>query len=264
MPILTTSRPVWRAAALLLPLLGASLGTAQARTLAEAKASGTLNAATSGDFRPFNFLDASGRPDGFEVELIGAVAAKMGLKVNWQVRPFDGLLEDVNSDRYGIDVVAASHAITSTRLKTVEFSNPHYCTGGVILARQGGPQTSRALSGRTMAAEEGSTYLGFLKKLPFGKSISVLPTGKDVVRAVALGRADAAVTDRFVALEALTLYPKANLIVSDMLWKETVGLAVARENGAMRQALNVALKAVIDDGTYARLSQKYFGQNIRC
>lgn len=264
MPIPTIPRPVWRAAALILPLLCTLFSPASARTLPEAKASGTLNAATSGDFRPFNFLDASGRPDGFEVELIGALAAQMDLKVNWQVRPFDGLLEDVNADRHGIDVVAASHAITSTRLKTVDFSTPHYCTGGVILARRGGPQTSKALSGRTMAAEEGSTYLGFLKKLPFSKSISVLPSGKDVMRAVALSRVDAAVTDRFVALEALTLYPKANLIVSDMLWKETVGLVVAKDNDAMRQALNGALKAVIDDGTYARLSQKYFGQNVRC
>ena len=94
--------------------LAATLPAAQARTLAEAKASGTLKIATSADFEPFNYLK-SGSPAGFEVELGEALAQRLGLQPQWVVRPFDGLLRDLAERPQEIDLVIASHAITSTR-----------------------------------------------------------------------------------------------------------------------------------------------------
>ncbi|MFC4427241.1 ABC transporter substrate-binding protein [Deinococcus navajonensis] len=246
----------------LLPVLLALTSGAQARTLSEIKASGTINVATSADFEPFNFM-RSGVPVGFEVDVAEAVARQMGLRVNWVVRPFDGLLKDVN-DRQDIDLVIASHAINSTRLKQVDFTSPHYCTGGVILTRKGGPTTTKALKGQKLGAEAGSTYFSFLRKLPFEKSVQVYNSSLAVATAVATGQVKAIVTDRFAAIEAQKNFPKAGLVLGDILWKEQIAMAVAKDNTALRDAVNVALKQVVANGTTAQLSTRYFGQNIGC
>ncbi|EYB69773.1 amino acid ABC transporter substrate-binding protein [Deinococcus phoenicis] len=255
------SRPARRTVALL--FLAAALPAAQARTLADARTSGTLKIATSADFEPFNFLKA-GSPTGFEVELAEALARRLGLQPQWVVRPFDGLLRDLAERPQEIDLVIASHAITSTRQQSADFSTPHYCTGGVILTRAGGPLTSKALAGKNLGAEAGSTYFGFLRKLPFQKTVQVYPSSQAAIQSVATGQVDAIVTDRFAALGALKTYAKANLTLGDILWKEQVGMAFARGNSELRQAVNGALQQLVQDGTYAKLSRKYFGQDIGC
>lgn len=253
-------RAAWLTLALGLAVL---LPLAHARTLAEIRASGTLRLATSADFEPFNFM-RGGVPTGFEVELAEAVARRLGLRPQWVVRPFDGLLRDLSDRPREIDLVVASHAITSTRLQSVAFSTPHYCTGGVILTRTGGPLTSRALAGKQLGAEAGSTYFGFLRKLPFQKSVQVFSSSQAAIQAVATGQVDAIATDRLAALSALKTFPGARLTLGDTLWKEQVGLALTKGNTDLRQAVNSSLKQLVQDGTYAKLSRKYFGQDIGC
>ena len=239
------------------------LAPAQARTLAEIKSSGVLKVATSADFEPFNFM-RGGRPAGFEIELAELVARRLGVRAQWVVRPFDGLLRDLGERASEVDVVIASHAVTSTRQQLVDFAAPHYCTGGVILTRAGGPTTSKALAGKNLGAEAGSTYFGFLRKLPFRKTLQVYTSSQAALQAVATGQVDAIATDRFAALEATRTYSKAKLVVGETLWKEQVAMAVANGNAGLRQAVNAALKGAVQDGSYAKLSQKYFGQDIRC
>ena len=247
------------AAVLLVPFLS----TAQGRTLADIRASGVLKVATSADFEPFNFADG-GRPAGFEIDLTALIAQRLGLKVQWVVRPFDGLLRDLRERPSDIDMVAASHAITGTRQQQVDFSVPVYCTTSVILTRTGGPLTSKDLAGRNLGTEAGSTYFNFLRKSPIRKTLQVYPSRQAALQAVATGQVDAIVTDRFAALKALNTYWKAGLVIGDILWTEQVGLAFAKEDLALRQAVNGALKQTMQDGSYAKLSRQYFGVDVRC
>ncbi len=245
------------AALLALPLLS----FASARSLADVRASGTLRLATSADFEPFNYLRGD-QFAGFEVELAELVAKQMGLKVLWVKDDFDSLLSDFNSKNY--DVVIASHAITSTRAKLVDFTQPHYCTGGVALAKAGGPMTSKAMANQILGAESGSTYMGFIQKLPFDKQLKVFGTSDQAIQAVAAGQVSAVITDKFAALQAFKTYSKVNLKMGDLLWKESIGMAVQKGNRDLRLALNSALAKTFKDGSYHALSQQYFAQDVRC
>ncbi|WP_170928772.1 transporter substrate-binding domain-containing protein [Deinococcus hopiensis] len=80
---------------------------------------------------------------------------------------------------------------------------------------------------------------------------------------MATGQVDAIVADRFAALRALNTNWKARLVLGEPLWTEQVGMAFAKEDPALHQAGNAALKQVLQDGRYAKLSQPYFGVDVR-
>ena len=234
---------------------------ARAATLEGVRASGVLRLATSADFPPFNSRDGD-RFTGFEVELGNLIAAKLGVRPLWVRYDFDDLLRDFPKDLY--DVVVASHAITAARARTVDFTNAHYCTGGVIVTRGGGPITTRVLAGKRVGVESGSTYFGFVNKLPVQKTVRVYSASDEAALALLGGQVDATITDRFVALDLRVRNPGANLVTSGLLWSEAVGMAVAKGNQELRRAINVALADLIRSGEYAALSRKYFGDDIRC
>ncbi|MFZ5989735.1 MAG: transporter substrate-binding domain-containing protein [Bacillota bacterium] len=77
------------------------------------------------------------------------------------------------------------------------------------------------------------------------------------------GRIDGVVTDRLVGLYGIKKAGYDNLkLAGDFLYKETIAVAIRKDDDALRQAINKALADMISDGTYAKISSKYFGRNI--
>ena len=146
--------------------------SAQARTWDAIKQSGTIKIATEGAFPPFNFFKGK-TLTGFEVDLGTAIGKGLGLKVEWVTQPFDNLLIGLNQDRY--DFVIASHGVTPERQKAVDFANPHYCTGGAIVSKVGGPKTVADLKGRSVAVQVGTTYLENVQKVSGIGKVSTFP-----------------------------------------------------------------------------------------
>lgn len=246
-------------ALLALPLaLGAA--PAQAATLAQIKASGVLRLATEGNYPPFNFYKNNALT-GFEVELGNAVARELGVKPQWTTVVFESLLLGLDRDRY--DLVIASHGITPERLKAVAFSTPHYCSGGVLVARPGGPRTLAQLKGKVVTMGVNTSYLAYVQKLPGIGGVKTFSTTNDQLNAVLAGRADAMVLDRFNAIDASKVLP-GKLQLGDIVFPERIGMAMRKTNTDLQQAVNKALAKLMANGTYARLSQSYFGQDVRC
>lgn len=235
---------------------------AGARPLAEIRRSGKLRIATEGAFAPFNYFD-QGRLTGFEVELAQLVAKKMGLALEWKTLGFDGLLTGLGQDRW--DVVIASHGITEERAKAVSFMAPHYCSGGLVVARDPKIRSAKDLAGRTVAVQTGTTYLEQVKKLvPPPKDVKNFPTDVDARAALVTGRVDAWVSDRFVALETLKKNPQLKLRTGELLFTERIAAAAAKGNQPLVDAWNKALAALMADGSYAALSRRWFGEDVRC
>lgn len=246
---------------LLLTLLACTLGTASARDLTAIKASGTLYVGTEPTYAPFTYTQGK-KIVGFEAELAEALAKRLGLKVEWKPSAFDTLLIGLGQNRF--DMVISSHGITPERQKAVDFAQPHYCSGGVILARANGPLTVAALQGKTVAVQLGTTYAQRAQKLPGLRSVKTYPTNADALQMLLSGRVDAFITDRFVALEGRKRFPQAGLKLGEMLFQEKIGIAVKKGNTPLRNALNQALTGMMKDGSYQKLSAKYFGEDIRC
>jgi polar amino acid transport system substrate-binding protein len=249
-----------RAAIALAAVVLAGASTVQARTIEEIRKSGTLIVASEGKFAPFNFVDA-GKLTGFEIDVANAVAAKMGLKVEWKTMGFDGLLVGLQQDRW--DMVIASHGVTEERAKAVTFANPHYCTGGVIISKDGALKTAKDLNGKVVAVQTGTTYYDNAKKLPV-KDVRNFPQDNSARAALETGHVDAWVTDKFVGKASLAATPGTSLKLGDFLFTEKIAAAVGKGNTGLVTEVNKALGAMMADGTYAAISKKWFNEDIRC
>lgn len=245
---------------LTLTALALLTGSAEARSWEEIKRSGTIKIATEGAFPPFNMIKGK-ELTGFEVDLAKELATQLGLKVQWVTQPFDNLLIGLNQDRY--DFVIASHGITPERAKAVNFANPHYCTGGAIVTRPGGPMTAAALKGKKVAVQVGTTYLENVRKVPGVGDVKTFPKDTDAQAALMAGRVDAWVGDKFTGID-LVKAQKGKVVQGDMLFKESIAMAVKKGNSGLLKELNAALAKSLTNGSYAKISSRYFGQDVRC
>jgi polar amino acid transport system substrate-binding protein len=246
-----------------LVLLTLCLATAraEARTFEEIKKDGTVIVATEGAFPPFNYFKGPALT-GFEIDLGEAIARKMGVKIDWRALSFDALLAGLRQDRW--DMVIASFAITPERSKAVTFTSPHYCSGGVVVARDASIRTASDLQGKTVAVQTGTSYLEQVKKLPGVKEVKNFPRDTDARSALVNGRVDAWVTDKFVAKAALESDGKAGLKMGDFVFVERIATAVKKGNTSLAEAIDKALAELMADGTYEKISKKYLGEDVRC
>ncbi|MFM2119102.1 MAG: hypothetical protein RL722_570 [Pseudomonadota bacterium] len=256
----------WISRRLALPLLVVGLGLAatsgvQARSLDEVKKDGKMIVATEGQFAPFNFFQGA-KLTGFEIEVAEAVAAKMGLKIEWKALSFDALLAGLRQDRW--DLVIASHGITEERAKAVTFTEPHYCSGGVIVSKNPAIKSAADIAGKVVSAQIGTTYLENVKKVAGVKEVKVFPQDTDARSALLTGRVDAWVSDRFAAVSAVAANPQAGMKIGDFLFVERIASAVAKGNSSLAGGWNKALAEVMADGSYAKISQKWFNEDVRC
>jgi polar amino acid transport system substrate-binding protein len=244
-------------AQLVLALAFAAGGNALAAT----KKEGVLRLASEGGYPPFNYFEKK-KLTGFEIELAEAISQELKLKPEWQTFPFDSLLIGLKDNRF--DLVAASHSITEERAKAVDFTDPEYCTGTVIMAKPGGPKSKAELAGKTVAVQVGTTMFQQLKSIEGIKEIKTYPKDTDSLQNLMAGRADAWVTEKFVALDVLKKQPGIKLQMGDTIVEEKIAMAVAKGNKDLVSKVNGALAKLKKDGTYAKLSKKYFDTDVSC
>ncbi|MBI5258386.1 MAG: amino acid ABC transporter substrate-binding protein [Burkholderiales bacterium] len=239
----------------------ACLASAQARPLEQIRKGGKLIVATEGQFAPFNFFQGA-KLTGFEVDVAEAIAAKMGLKIEWKTIGFDALLTGLQQDRW--DMVIASHGITEERAKAVTFTEPHYCSGGVVVAKDAAIKGAKDLAGKVVAVQVGTTYLENVKKIPGVKEVKTFPQDTQSRAALQTGKVDAWVTDKFLAKTAAKEDAKFGLKIGDFLFVERIASAVGKGNTGLADEVNKALAAMMADGSYGKISQRWFQEDVRC
>jgi ABC-type amino acid transport substrate-binding protein len=109
---------------------------------ARAKRAGRIRFAMSGGYPPFNYYNKENELTGFDVEIAKAVCARLGVKYVPITTAWDGIVEGLRAKRY--EGIWGSMAITSERLKVVDFSDPYYLSGAQLVvptdSEIGGPE----------------------------------------------------------------------------------------------------------------------------
>lgn len=223
--------------------------------LAKAQSAGVIRVATDATFPPFEF-SKDGKRTGFDVELIETLAKNMGKKVEWTDIDFKGLIPGLVSKRF--DVAASAIYITEDRRKVVDFTDPYYPGGLVMVVKSGNTtiQKPADMVGKKVAVQVGTKSVGYLKEFfPQVERVEV-EKNQEMFNLVEIGRADAAVTGKPAALQYAQARPGVK-VIDKQVSVELYGFAVRKDLPELTQAMNTALKKSKLDGSYDRLVKKW-------
>jgi polar amino acid transport system substrate-binding protein len=220
-------------------------------------------------YPPFTSLDASGKWVGWEVEFADAVCKEAKLDCVITPVSWDGIIPALTTKK--IDMIVGSMSITEERLKTIDFSDKYYNTPtGIIGAKdQKFDATPASLAGKIIGVQVSTVHADYAKKhFTDAAEIKEYQTQDEANQDLAAGRidaiqADAIALDAFLKSEAgACCEHKGNVEDDPAVLGLGVGIGVRKEDGALKEKLNAAIKAIRANGTYDTFSKKYFDFNI--
>lgn len=229
-------------------------------SLARVRAQGTLVVGIEGAFPPFNMFDERGELVGFDVDISREIARRLGVDVRFVPTAWEGIVIGLLIGGY--DAIISSLAITPERAERVAFTQTYYRSGAQIVVPAGsdirGPGD---LVGRPVGATLGTTYLDEVERL--GAELRAYEDDLQSFQDLALGRLDALVTDRLVAIMIIDERGYKMELLEELIYTEDIGIAVRPQDEDLRLAIDAALTAMYEDGTYEQISKKWFGVDIR-
>lgn len=229
--------------------------------LDQVKQAGLLRVGTEGTYAPFTFHDASGGLVGFDVEIGRAVADHLGVKAEFVEGPWDGLIAGIDANRY--DVVINQVGINDERKAKYDFSEPYIASKAVLVVRGDNADITKFedLTGKKSAQTLTSNFGKLAQK--YGAELVPTEGFDQSVALVQQGRADATINDSLSFFDFKKQKPDANVkIVATEADADFSGVLLAKGKPELLAAINEALAAIKQDGTYAKISQKYFGEDV--
>lgn len=235
---------------------------------APAMARDVLTIATEGGYPPFNYFDETGQVAGFDVDLSYAICKQLNIRckivtVEWG-KIIDGLVEG----KY--DAIVASMAKTPERDMKIDFTDSYYRSRSSFVAKAGVHMNviPGGMIGKRIAAQDDTVQAQYLRE-NFGKHSTILtpPTHEEALRLLVDGKVDAVLSDNLVLFDFLQTPEGKNFdYLGDPLPPTTDAsisyIAVQEGNDALRTSINKALRELKMNGTYDRITKKYFPFSI--
>ena len=232
---------------------------------ADIKAKGTLNVASDASYPPNEFFGTDGKTiEGMDIEILDAVAAKLGLKMNYQNAGFDSIILGVKSKKY--DMAVSSLTVNPERKQQVDFVS-YFSAGTQWVTAKGNPKKVNPASacGATISVQKGTVQIDDLNK----RSDACKKSGKPGIKLLiedaqvkattdlVSGRADAMAADLPVSVDAVTKNNGKLELLGDNYDSAPYGFALPKGQTAFANVLVDALKAIKADGTYDAILKKW-------
>jgi polar amino acid transport system substrate-binding protein len=228
-------------------------------------ADGKLSVCSDIPYEPFEFEggDNGTGYTGFDIDLMAAIADKLGLELAVQDVSFEALTSGTVLLTGDCDLGASAMTITDERKANIDFSEPYYESLQSLLVRADSGITSiDDLSGKVVGVQQGTTGETYTtENAPDDTEILRLPSDGELWPAIQAGQIDAILQDQPVNVA----HEKADdtyTIVEEYDTDEEYGFAFAKgEKDALREAVDGALQELRDDGTYQEIYDSYFSAN---
>jgi len=217
----------------------------------------TLTVATEATYPPFEFQTAKGELQGFDIDLIKAIAAASGFQVKFQQMPFAGMIPALQAQT--VDAAVAAMTITAERAKTISFSNPYFKSGLAIATRTENQNITNldSLRNKNIAVQIGTTGAKQASSIP-GAKIRSFDDAPTALQELINGNVDAVVHDQPVILYAIKTGNVQEIkVVSNLLTEEYFGIPTPKASPNL-PLINQGLATVLKNGTYTQLYQKWF------
>jgi polar amino acid transport system substrate-binding protein len=215
---------------------------------------GVLRTATLTDAPPNIFLK-NGKFTGFDNDLLTAVAAKVGLKVEFAGTDFSALLSQVATHKY--DAGSSSITITEARKKTVAFTNGYDFGYFGLDVPAGSPiKGFDQLKGKRVVVVQGTVQDDYATKQ--GLNPVRVPDYNGALNQLKSKTADAWIAPAEIGEKTAKDSGGKVVAVQKQLGSTPMAFAVAKDNPKLIEALNKGLDEVIKDGTWTKLQEQYY------
>lgn len=225
-------------------------GDVAAQTYDAVKARGKVIIGVQGDNPPFGFLDATGKNDGFDVDVAALFGEFLGIPVEFQVVTNQNRIAGLQTGK--VDVLFATLGMSAERAQSLQYSQPYAANVMQVVAKKtmevAGPDD---LTGVRLGTPKASTQDIVLSEIAPNANFLRFDDDRSTIQALLSGQVDAAGGSQFYIsrLEELspgvyedkfpikTNYNGAGTILGDKEWNETVNafLDQIKENGQLAE-----------------------------
>ena len=216
-------------------------------------------------FPPFESMnEASGEPEGFDIDVSKELAKHMGLEINWlPSQDFDTLVPTIKQGGKA-DIAIAGMTITDARKAEVDMSEPYVDSNQSIVVKSGSTETAETLddASKTLAVQGGTTGADWADENLPNATKKRLSTIIDAMSGCQSGLYDAVVCDLPVSSYQIKESYTDLQIIEEIPTGEQYGIAISKDNPGLTAAVNAALAEMEEDGTMAAIEMEWFGSEI--
>ena len=219
--------------------------------------------ATDATYPPFEYVDASGKVAGFEVDFAYALCKAMATPCEVVNQPWDGLIPGLQAKKY--DAIMSSMNITDKRRQVVDFSKVYYLMQNRFVARKGA-QLTADLKDKVIAVQTGTPQDSYVTQTFKAASVKRYVNAQDPMLELTSGRADftfgntVQLQKGFLDTAAGKAFAFTGPVFDgrkDKILGEGVAVALRKQDGELKQRFNKAIDQVKASGEYAALLKKH-------
>lgn len=228
-----------------------------------------IRIATEGAYPPFNFTQPDGKVAGLEVDLANALCERMKRPCTVVAQEWDGIIPGLLAKKY--DAIMATMNITPERAKAIGFSTPYmvvpaYFVAPAKSAIDGSPASLR---GKTIGAQVSTTHSRYVEKhLGSEATLKTYDTASNLLADLKAGRIDAAITTGATASDWVkgdggkSVKLVGQPVIDAEVFGPGIGVGLRKEDAALKQSFDEAIRAVVQDGTLSRIAARYVDFSI--
>ena len=243
------------------PAASAPASSSAAAPAAEGK---EYKVAMNAQFPPFESMNSSGQIEGFDVDVMNAIAKEEGFKVTYHQQAWDGIFASLKAGDN--DILISGITITDDRKKEMLFSEPYYKITQVVLV----PQGKKIVSVEDLKKmDKVGVTIGTTGDLAAQKILGA--TSEKIIRLenlplmlkeVETGAVDAVISDSAVVADYVKKKGDKGFTMVEVpdFTVEYYGIAVRQDDKALMDKINSGLKKIQASGEYDKISDKYFAK----
>ena len=230
---------------------------AEADTATEAPMN--IKIATESSYKPFSYTDADGKLIGYEIELVDALCAQMKAKCEVISQDWDGLIPGLNAQKF--DAAIAGMSITPERKEVVDFSDPYFHSGIILIGKKGDDLSVDSLKGQPIASQRSTVASQYLQDEHADADIKLYDTQDNAYLDLTSGRVRGMMSDKVTGIDWLkTDAGKDYEVKGDEISTNDDAMGIAfRKGDPLIAKFNTALAELKDNGTYDQITGSYFG-----
>ncbi len=222
---------------------------------------GKLVIGTEGTYPPFTFHDDKGELTGFDVEIATEIAKRLGVEPVFLETQWDAIFAGLDSKRF--DMIANQVGIREDRIEKYDFSEPYITSSAVLITNASNKEVTKFedIKGLKSAQSLTSNYADTARS--YGAEIVGVEGFNQAIELINSKRVDVTINDKLSFLDFKKHKPDAPVqIVATADDAAQSGLMFRKGNETLVNEVNKALNEMIEDGTYLKISEKWFGEDV--